>query len=222
MNESPTPPPERRPLSRAWIIEEAIALADGEGLVGLSMRKLAGRLGVEAMSLYNHVKNKEHLLDAMVDRVIEELEIPSTEGPWKAVLRGRAHAAHEMLLRHRWAPQLIVSRVNVGPAMLRYVDATLGCLRTAGFTFEQADQAWNAIDSHVYGFTLQEMNFPFDPSEYRDAAQAFLPLIPAETHPHLHALTREVAAGHHAGIQDFSFGLEMLLDGLERLLQAEP
>lgn len=218
MARSPDSPPERRALSRERIVAQALALADEGGLTALSMRRLAGQLGVEAMSLYNHVQNKEDLLDAMVDRVIAEVALPAAEGDWKAALRGRAHAAHEMLLRHRWAPHLIVSRVNVGPAMLRYVDATVGCLRNAGFSFELADRAWHAIDSHLYGFTLQEMNFPFDPAEYAEAARTFLPLIPVGTYPHLHAMTREVAAGRHAGIQDFSFGLELILDGLEDLL----
>jgi hypothetical protein len=122
-----------------------------------------------------------------------------------------------MLLRHPWAMQLIVSRVNVGPAMLKYVDATLGCLCAAGLSYPLADRAWNAIDSHIYGFTLQELNFPFAPSEYAGAASQFLHMIPVETHPHLNALTQTVIDGSHFGVHDFEFGLELVPDGPGRL-----
>ncbi|MBW0270487.1 AcrR family transcriptional regulator [Nocardia sp. MH4] len=182
------------------------------------MRKLAKAVGVEAMSLYNHVANKDDLLDGIIDLVVAEIYVPGADGDWRTELRRRAVSAHEVLLRHRWATGLLGSRVNVGPAMLRYIDATLACLITAGFTYEQADRAWNALDSHIYGFTLQAINFPLDPSEYASAAQRFLPLIPTETHPHMHALAALVIDGTHSGTADFTFGLDLLLDGLARLL----
>jgi hypothetical protein len=112
---------------------------------------------------------------------------------------------------------LIVSRANVGPAMLRYVDATIGCLREAGFSYELADRGWNAIDNHVYGFTLQMLNFPFEPEEYAKVAKQFLPMIPAEQYPCLRGLSQQVIDGHHHGLQDFTFGLDLILDGLERI-----
>ncbi len=120
-------------------------------------------------------------------------------------------------MRHPWAPLLMMSRVNVGPAMLRYVDATIGCLREAGFSYRIVDHAWNAIDNHIYGFTLQAINFPFQPEEYAEAASSFLHLIPTSTHPYLNELTRLVGEGSHDGVSDFSFGLELLLDGIDRL-----
>lgn len=208
----------RTPLTRERILRAAIDLADTDGLDALSMRKLAKAVGVEAMSLYNHVANKDDLLDGIVDLVVAEIYVPRAEGDWRAELRHRATSAHEVLLRHRWATGLLGSRVNVGPAMLRYVEATLACLITAGFTYEQADRAWNALDSHIYGFTLQAINFPLDPSEYASVATQFLPLIPTDTHPHMHALAALVIAGTHSGTADFTFGLELLLDGLSRLL----
>ncbi|MGW4325320.1 TetR/AcrR family transcriptional regulator C-terminal domain-containing protein [Nocardia sp. NPDC004573] len=107
-----------------------------------------------------------------------------------------------MLLRHPWATGLIGTRVNVGPAMLRYIDATVGCLREAGFSLPEADRAWNALDSHLYGFTLQELNFPLQPAEYSSAAQQFLPLIPAAEYPHMNALAQLVIDGKHSGIAD--------------------
>ena len=103
--------------------------------------------------------------------------------------------------------------------MLRYVEATLGCLRAAGFSPALADHAWNAIDSHVYGFTLQELNFPVDPDEYAEVARQFVPRLPAEPHPHLHELSSHVIDGRHAGLHDVAFGLDLVLDGLERLLE---
>ncbi|MGS2806872.1 TetR/AcrR family transcriptional regulator C-terminal domain-containing protein [Nocardia sp. MW-W600-9] len=208
----------RTPLTRERILRAAIDLADTDGLDALSMRKLAKAVGVEAMSLYNHVANKDDLLDGIVDLVVAEIYVPRADGDWRAELRHRATSAHEVLLRHRWATGLLGSRVNVGPAMLRYVEATLACLITAGFTYQQADRAWNALDSHIYGFTLQAINFPLDPSEYAAAAAQFLPLIPTDTHPHLHALSALVIAGKHSGTADFTFGLELLLDGLSRVL----
>ncbi|MEV6214688.1 TetR/AcrR family transcriptional regulator C-terminal domain-containing protein [Nocardia sp. NPDC051833] len=209
----------RTPLTRERVLRAAIDLADQEGLDALSMRKLAKAVGVEAMSLYNHVANKEDLLDGIVDLVVAEIYVPRADGDWRAELRHRATSAHEVLLRHRWATGLLGSRVNVGPAMLRYIDATLACLITAGFTYEQADRAWNALDSHIYGFTLQAINFPLDPAEYASAAQRFLPLIPTETHPYMHALAALVIDGTHSGIADFTFGLDLLLGGLEQLLR---
>jgi len=119
-------------------------------------------------------------------------------------------------MRHPWATMMIGSRINVGPSMLRYVNATLGCMRAAGFSWEHADRAWNAMDSHIYGFTLLQLNFPLEVSEYASAASQFVHMLPVEKYPYMRALTDLVIEGKHRGIQDFRFGLEMLLDGLEK------
>jgi AcrR family transcriptional regulator len=198
----------------------AVTLADEIGIESLSMRKLGQALDVEAMSLYKHVANKDDILDGIVDIVSGEIDLPTIGGDWKMAMRRRAISAHEVLLRHPWATMLIVSRANVGPAMLRYVDATIGCLREAGFTYVMADHAWNAIDSHVYGFTLQTLNFPFEPGEYAQVAKAFLPMIPADQYPWLNGLSQQVIDGHYDGLHDFEFGLDLILDGLERLRNA--
>jgi AcrR family transcriptional regulator len=205
------------PLSRERVLLAALRLADAKGLEVLSMRNLAQELGVKAMSLYNHVSNKDDLIDGMVDRVIGEIEVPDLKLDWKTAMRRRAISAHEVLLRHPWATMPIVSRMNVGEAMLRYIDATLGCLHAAGFSLEMADHAWNAIDSHIYGFTLQELNFPFEPSEYSEAAKQGLPLIPVEQYPHMNQLTHDVIDGRYDGLHDFKFGLDLILNGLEML-----
>jgi AcrR family transcriptional regulator len=208
---------ERAPLSKERVLRAALALADEVGIESLSMRRLGEELGVEAMSLYKHVANKDDILDGIVDLVASEIALPAIGGDWKMAMRRRAISAHGVLLRHPWATMLIVSRANVGPAMLRYVDRTIGCLREAGFSYAMADHAWNAIDNHVYGFTLQKLSFPFQPEEYAQVAKAFLPMIPEDEYPYLHGLSRQVIAGKHDGVQDFEFGLDLILDGLEKV-----
>lgn len=207
----------RRALTRNRVLRAGIRLADKSSIESLSMRKLAQSLNVEAMSLYNHVANKEDLLNGIVDIVIGEIDVPKVSDDWRYAMRQRAKSAHEVLLRHPWASMQIVSRINVGPKMLRYVDATLGCLREAGFTYEMADHAWNAIDSHIYGFTLQELNFPFDSTEYADVAEDYLAMIPVKQYPYLNALSQKVIDGSYNGVHDFEFGLNLVLDGLETL-----
>jgi AcrR family transcriptional regulator len=207
----------RLPLSRERVLGEALRMVDEGGLDALSMRSLAQALKVEAMSLYNHVQNKEHILDGLVELVVGEIEAPQPCGDWRAAMRRRALSAHAVLMRHPWATMLFVSRVNIGPNMLRYVDATIGCLRGAGFSYPMADHAWTSIDAYIYGFTLQKLNFPLDPAEYASSASQFLPLIPAEQFPHLNGMSQEVIAGRHDGLHQIDFGLEFILDGIDRL-----
>lgn len=211
------PTARRSPLTRERILRAAVRLADKQGLDALSMRRLATTLKVEAMSLYNHVANKDDVLDGMVDLIIGEITPPTSGGDWKTAMRARATSAHAVMLAHPWAPMLVVSRINVGPNMLRYIDATLGTLREAGLSWAETDRAWNAMDCHIYGFTLLLQNFPVDPEEYASAAASYLPMLPADTYPYMHELSRGVADGSHDGTHDFSFGLELILDGLDRL-----
>lgn len=212
--DSPAPP---TPLSRERILAAAMPLVDQSGLEALSMRKLALALGVKAMSLYNHIANKDDLVDSLVDRVVSEIELPRLADDWRTAMRQRAISAHAVLRRHPWAVLALMSRINVGPAMLRYIDVTLGCLIEAGFTYEMADRAWNAIDSHIYGFTLQELNFPLEAAEYASAADNFVSHIPAGRYPYLNQLTHHVLEGRYDGLHDFNFGLELILSGLEKL-----
>lgn len=211
------PAPRRAPLSRDRILRAAIRLADRHGLEALSMRKLATALKVEAMSLYNHVANKDELLDGMVDVVVGEITRPTRGGDWKAAMRARATSALAVMTAHPWAPMLIVSRISVGPNMLGYIDATLGVLREAGLSWSETDRGWNAMDNYIYGFALQQQNFPVNPEEYASAAAGYLSMLPAEVYPFMHELTARVADGSHDGTLDFAFGLELILDGLERL-----
>jgi len=213
-------PTRRAPLNPEKVLRAALQLADEGGLESLSMRNLAQTLKVEAMSLYNHVANKEEILSGLVELVVGEIEVPSIGGDWRAAMRRRAVSAHTVLMRHPWATMLFVSRANIGPHMLRYVDRTIGCLREAGFSYPLADHAWNALDAYIYGHTLQKLNFPFEPSEYASAAKQFLPLIPVEQFPYLNGMSQEVIAGRHDGLHQIELGLELLLDGLERLRKA--
>ena len=208
-------------LSRERVLDAAIALADAQGIANLSMRKLAQSLRVEAMSLYNHVANKEALLLAMQERVAESYYHPQAGGDWRAEMRQRAIRAHEVLIAHPWASQLMVSKVNTAPAILGYVDATIGCLTAAGFSYPMADAAWNAVDSHIYGHTMQALNFPFEPDEYAQVAADYTPELPPEIYPNLRGMSDAVMSGAHDGLTPFTFGLDILLGGLEEMRAAQ-
>lgn len=203
-------------LSKQLILVQALILADSGGIEALSMRKLADALGVKAMSLYNHFANKDEILDGLVETVIAKIELPELSADeWKSAMLVRANSAHQALLAHPWATQAVVSRMNIGPNMLGYIDATLGCLYKAGFSIEIADHIWNAMDNHIYGFTLQELNFPLQEDEYAEAAAGFIDMIPAEKYPHMNALSTHVMTGKYNGVHDFEFGLKLILNGLD-------
>jgi AcrR family transcriptional regulator len=217
----PTPGPEpREPLSRERVLGAAVLLADEDGIESLTMRKLGQRLGVEAMSLYNHVANKDDLLDGVVDLVVSEIDLPADATDWKAAMRGRAISAQAVVSRHPWAIALIDSRESSGPARLRYFDWVIGTLRRAGFTLELAVRAFSLLDSYVYGFGRQQLNVSADTdSTPEEMAEAFLRAIPADEYPYLREMVVEYAmnVGHDESA-DFEFGLNLILDGLERLL----
>ena len=216
---TPVDQPRRPGLSRAWITEVALALADAGGVERLSMRALAKELGVEAMSLYNHIRNKDDLLDAVVDTVVGRIDLPRTGGNWQDELRRRAHSMRTVFLAHPWAPTLIVGRINVGPNMLALNEATLGCLHAAGFSYVQADHAMNALDSLIYGFHLLERSMPVEPEDYAEAASTHLPTIDPERFPHFCALGQMVAEGSYDGVNHMAFGLNLMLDGLAAQLK---
>jgi AcrR family transcriptional regulator len=208
----------RPPLSRDQVLRAAVALADEVGIGTLSMRKLGQVLGVEAMSLYNHVASKGDLLDGMADVVFSEIGLPAGDVGWKPAMRQRAISAREALARHCWAIGLMESRRSPGPATLRHHDAVLGCLRGAGFSLEMTAHAYSVLDSYIYGFALQEASLPFDSAEETpELAQEIAGQLPAGEYPHL----TELAMGHvlQAGYRygdEFEIGLDLILDGLER------
>jgi AcrR family transcriptional regulator len=212
------PKPEvRTPLSRERVLRAAVAFADESGIGSLSMRKLGEVLGVEAMSLYNHVANKSELLDGMVDVVFGEIDLPGGESDWRSAMRQRAISARTVLSRHRWAIGLMESRTTPGPATLRHHDAVIGSLRGGGFSVAMAAHAFSVLDSYIYGFALQEANLPFDTGEETaELAQAILAQFPADEFPHLTELTVEhvLQPGYDYG-NEYAFGLDLILDGLE-------
>jgi AcrR family transcriptional regulator len=211
-------PPRRFPLSRERVLRAAVDLADDRGIESLTMRKLGEAVGVEAMSLYNHVANKDDLLDGMIDVVFSEIDLPADTADWKSAMRRRAVSVREVLARHRWAIGLMESRASPGPATLRHHDAVIGSLRGAGFSIELTAHAFSALDSYIYGFALQEASLPFEGAEETaELAQAILAQLPADEYPHLAELTVEhVLQPGYDYANEFLFGLELILDGLER------
>ena len=211
---------ERPPLTRDRVIETAFALADEGGLAALSMRRIGKALGVEGMALYNHVANKDAILDDIVERVLAEIPLPAPDGDWKNEMRGRAVAARAVFLRHPWAIGLLEERyAESSPARLAYFDAVLGCLRSAGFSPQLAMQAFSTIDSYLYGFVFQELSLPFDdPDSLEEVGEDLLQQM-AGAYPHLtEATTAALEQGWNYSEQ-FLFGLDLILDALGRRLE---
>jgi AcrR family transcriptional regulator len=209
----------RAPLSRQRVLQAAVGLADETGLAALSMRKLAGALGVQAMSLYNHVANKDDLLNGMIDVVFDEIDLPAaTDAAWRPAMRRRAGAVRGALARHPWATGLMELRTTYGPASLRHAEAVLECLRRAGFSTEDATHAYWLMDSFIYGFAIQEAGLPFGtPEELAEMAATVLPRIPAAEYPRLNEAAAAALASGSDYTDEFEFGLDLILDGLERL-----
>jgi AcrR family transcriptional regulator len=213
-------PAAREPLNRQRVLAAGVSLADEVGIDSLTMRELGLRLGVEAMSLYNHVANKDDILDGMVDLVVSEIDLPPDPVDWREAMRRRAFSAQAVFSRHPWASTLIDSRQSSGPARLRYLDWVLGTLRRAGFTPEQAVQAFSLLDSYIYGFGRQQVNMSAGPDGTpEERAQAFLKAVPATQYPYLSELIVNYASDAvYDQDTDFAFGLNLILDGLHRLL----
>ena len=208
----------RKPLSQARIIAAAVQIADASGVAALTMRKVAERLGVEAMSLYHHVASKEAMLDGMVDQVFGEIALPEIGGPWQREMRQRAHSMRTVLGRHPWALGLMDSRRTPGLITLQHHDAVVGCLRQAGFSLAMTGHAYAVLDAFIYGFLVQELSMPFTSAE-RDAGVAtqVLAAMPVAQLPHLLEFGRQHAMqpGYTFGAE-FDYGLELVLDGLAR------
>jgi AcrR family transcriptional regulator len=211
----------REPLSRERVLETAVALADRHGLEWLSMRKLAEELGVAAMTLYYYVPNKTELIDGMIDIVFSEIEPPSPELDWKEAMRRRAVSTRAALNRHRWAVGNMEGRTDHGPANLRLHNDVLGCLRAAGFSVEMSVHAYSVQDAYIYGFALQETDMSSEtPDDFAAEAQrqmdAYAEVL-AE-YPHLVEVVGGYVAkaGYDYGAE-FLFGLDLILDGLDRL-----
>lgn len=206
-------------LSKQRVVVEAIQLADREGVDGLSMRRLAGALDAGAMSLYHYVANKDELLDAMIDVVFDEIELPSEDTDWQTAMRQRTVSARQVLARHPWAIGLMESRTAPGPAHLRHREAVTACLRRAGFSVLMATHANWLLDVYVYGFALQEASLPFDSAgEFADMAEdVYLPQLPSDKFPFLNESAAALVAAGYDPADEFMFGLDLILTALEPL-----
>lgn len=212
----------RVPLDRERLLRSAMAIADAEGNSALTMRSLAKELGVKPMAIYHHVANKEEILDGIIDIVFAEIDLPPTDTDWKVAMRHRAVSARRTLARHPWAIPLMESRTNPGPMTLHHHDAVIGSLRRAGFSIEMTAHAYSLLDSYVYGFALQEsVSLPFDKDTAPEVAESILAQSPVDTYPYLTELATEhvLQPGYDYG-NEFEYGLELILDGLDHALQS--
>lgn len=213
------------PLSRERVLKTAVALADREGIEAVTMRRLARKLGAGAMSLYYHVPDKDALLDGMVDLVFVEIELPATDLDWKAALRRRAISTRQALLRHPWAVGRMEATNVPGPNDLRVHDAVLGCLRAAGFSVAMSVQAYSLQDAYIYGFALQEKTASLStPEESVKTARKRVREVEARhedaavAYPNLAEVVAGYVATHGYNADEaFVFGLDVILDGLDRL-----
>ena len=207
---------ERVPLSRDRVLRGAIAVADAGGIGALTIRSLAQEVGVKPMSVYHYVANKDEILDAIVDLVFGEIELPVPGGDWRSEMSRRASSARQVLRRHPWATALLQSRTNPGPATLRHHNAVIGTLREAGFTVEQTAHAFALIDSYVYGFALSEHALPINgPDSVADVAASMMMQFLAHDYPHLVEFTIEhvMQPGYDFG-SEFEYGLRLILGAL--------
>jgi AcrR family transcriptional regulator len=210
----------RVPLTKDRVLRAAIELADGGGIESLSMRKLGQALGVEAMSLYNHARGKEDILDGIVDVVIGEIDPGPPPADWKPALRQTVLASRQVLLRHPWAPKVIETRTDPGPAMLRHVDRVIGILREGGFSVDTTHHVIHLLGSRMFGFTQDPWDMSGGTTPPPEAA-AVLARQMLERYPHVTEMA--AAVSHEGGLGgcdddvEFAFGLDLILDGLERL-----
>jgi len=211
----------RPPLSRDRILRTALELADEHGIDALTMRKLGQVLGFEAMSLYNHVANKDDLLDGILDLVLAECEPPSPDGDWAAAIRASAVSVHAALRKHPWACTLVMSSGHIRPARLQYMDLLLGRIREAGFSAETTYHAYHALDGHIFGFSMWQNSHSFTDADVEGFVARLDEFIPPAEYPYLneHGL-QHLSDGPHQDVSAFEFGLDFILDGLKKILAA--
>jgi AcrR family transcriptional regulator len=216
------PAPRRAPLSRELVLQTALRLADQGGLVSLTMRRLGQELGVEAMAMYYYFANRDLIVDGIVDLVFAEIDLHASDGAWKAAMRRRAISLRDVLLRHRWAIGLMESRRNGGPASLRHHDAVIASLRAGGMDIPMTAHAYSLLDSYIYGFALTKMTLPFDTGEeIAEVAQGLAQSFDLNAYPHLvEMMGHALQPGYDYG-DEFEYGLDAILDSLERAL-AQP
>jgi len=208
----------RRPLTRERILKAALALADESGIEALSMRKLGQTLGYEAMSLYNHVANKDDLVDGILDLVLAEAEDPPPDGAWDEAIRSSALSVHRALREHQWACELLLSGKHVRPGRLRYMDALLRRLRGAGFSADTTYHAYHVLDAHIFGFSLWQAGHSSAGMTMDDVRPLLERMVPADVYPYLHEHGEQhFTPGPHQDVSAFEYGLDLIVDGLKRM-----
>lgn len=213
----------RSTLNRERVLEAAIELADEIGIDSLTIRKLAERLDVGTMTIYHHVPSKDEIVDGMVEAVFREIEKPPADLDWKTAIRRRCISARRALNHHPWAAPLMESRTAPGPANLSHHEAVLGCLRNGGLSLQMAAHAYAILDSFIYGFAFEEATLPAQDREgFAEVAEQMAAYFPADQYPHLAELTFEhvLEPGYDFG-DSFEFGLDLIIDGLDRAAQSE-
>lgn len=215
MTAEPGAAPRRTPLTREAVVRAAVAMADESGAGVPSMRNLADRLGVKAMALYHHFRNKDALLDGMIDLVFSEVELPPAGAEWRPAMRDRAFSMRGALTRHPWAIGLMDTRKTPGMATLRHHDAVIGCLRAGGFTIAGAAHAFSVLDGYIYGYTMQELSLPFENrADMEGLAETMLEYMRGEL-PHLTEMILDQALQpDYDYAEEFAIGLDLILDGL--------
>jgi AcrR family transcriptional regulator len=208
----------RIPLSRDRILRAALALADESGIEAVTMRKLGETLGFEAMSLYNHVANKDDLLDGILDLVLAETEPPGRDGDWVDAIRESAVYVHAALRRHPWSARLMMAPERVRPARLRYMDSLLGSIRAAGFSADTTYHVYHVLDGHIFGFSLWEISHTYTPADASKFVEMIDRIIPRDEYPFLREHgDQHLSEGPHREVSAFEFGLDLILEGLRKL-----
>ena len=208
----------RLPLSRDRILEAALELVDEHGLDALTMRKLGGQLGFEAMSLYNHVANKDDVIDGILDVVLEEGRPPAREGDWATAVRESAISVHDALRKHPWALRVLLEPSRIRPARLHYMDSLLGRLREAGFSAEVTYTAYHVLDAHIFGFSLWESAHTFTGIDPADMQKTVEEVFESGAYPYLREHAQQhYDEGPHREVSSFELGLDLIIDGLKKM-----
>ncbi len=211
-------PQPRLPLSRDRILRAALELVDESGIDALTMRRLGQELGFEAMSLYNHVANKDDVIDGMLDLVLDEGELPAPGGNWETSIRESAVSVHAALRKHPWAANVLMSYPRVRPKRLQYMESLLGRLTEAGFSADTTYHAYHVLDGHIFGFSLWESAHTFSAEEESEMQELFEKVITPDAFPYLREHGRQhMVEGPHHDVSAFEFGLDLILDGLKKI-----
>lgn len=213
----------RQTLTRERVLEGAVALADQIGIEALTIRRLAEALGTKPMTIYYHVPSKDEIVDGMVEIVFSQIEKPPVDDAWRSAVRKRCVSAHEVIRRHPWAAPLMESRTSPGPENLGHHEAVLACLRRGGLSWQMTAHAYAVLDAFIYGFAFQEATLPSQmEGEFVEVARDISSAFDAAAYPHLVGLTTEhvLQPGYDFG-DSFEFGLDLILDGIERAAPRE-